>query len=107
MDIKEIAMFEQYIQPDDGCNIQFTSGTTGSPKAALLSHYAIVNNGIGIANRTEMEEKAHRICCQVPLFHVYGVVVAIMGALAHGTTMVLPAPGYSPDASLNAIVEEK
>lgn len=107
VDVKEISIFERYIQPDDACNIQFTSGTTGNAKAAILSHYALVNNGAGVANRTGMEENAHRICCQVPLFHVYGVVAAIMGTLAYGTTMVLPAPGYNPDASLHAIIDEK
>lgn len=98
---------QNLVQPDTACNIQFTSGTTGNPKAAAISHMSFVNNGIHIANRTELNKKEHRICVQVPLFHAYGVVMGIMAAMAHGTTLVLPAAGYSPDASLKAINSEK
>lgn len=95
------------VQPDSACNIQFTSGTTGNPKAAVISHMSFVNNGIHIANRSEMNQREHRICVQVPLFHAYGVIIGIMTAMAHGTTLVLPAAGYSPEASLKAINSEK
>lgn len=93
------------VNPDSPCNIQFTSGTTGAPKAAVLSHYNLVNNSIHVGNRNEM--KNERICCQVPLFHVYGVVISIMGAMSHAATVVLPSAGYDPEASLRAISNEK
>lgn len=94
-------------QPDDACNIQFTSGTTGTPKAALLSHYNFVNNGIHVASRTQLHEKAHRICVQVPFFHVFGIVVAMTAAITHGATIVLPSPTFNAEKSLEAIVEER
>lgn len=107
VDINRIAADQSKIQPDAVCNMQFTSGTTGNPKAALLSHMSFVNNGIHISNRSEMPLKSHRICVQVPLFHAYGVVIAIMTAMAHGSTLVLPAVGYNSEAALKAIVKEK
>lgn len=93
------------IDPDSPCNIQFTSGTTGAPKAAVLSHYNFVNNSIHVGNRNEY--KNERICCQVPLFHAYGVVISIMGGISHAATLVLPSAGYNPEASLQAIANEK
>lgn len=98
-DIEQGKSNQHKIQPDDACNIQFTSGTTGQPKAAVISHYSFVNNGIHIANRTEMKDKAQRICVQVPLFHAFGVVISIMTSIAYGSTMVLPARGFDPEAS--------
>ena len=95
------------VDPGDPCNIQFTSGTTGSPKAALLSHFNFVNNGIHIGKRAELDLKAHRICVQVPLFHAFGVVITTMSSLHYGATMVLPGKSFKPDASIHAIVEEK
>ncbi len=97
----------EIVQPDDPCNIQFTSGTTGTPKAALLSHYNFVNNGIHIANRSQLNERAHRICVQVPLFHVFGIVVSMTAAITHGATVVLPAPIFNAEKSLHAIVDER
>uniref|UniRef100_W8B2T3 Medium-chain acyl-CoA ligase ACSF2, mitochondrial n=1 Tax=Ceratitis capitata TaxID=7213 RepID=W8B2T3_CERCA len=101
-----IAQLQRYVMPDSGCNIQFTSGTTGKPKAALLSHYNFVNNGTHIGNRNQLDSNS-RICVQVPLFHVYGVVITVMAAMTHGSTLVLPAAGFSPADSLKAIVDEK
>lgn len=101
----EIYKLQREICPENPCNIQFTSGTTGNPKAALLSHYNVVNNGIHVGDRNELE--GERICVQVPLFHAYGVSISIMAALSSGATLVLPAPGFSPKDSLQAIVKEK
>ncbi|GBP42526.1 Acyl-CoA synthetase family member 2, mitochondrial [Eumeta japonica] len=95
------------VDPDAGCNIQFTSGTTGSPKAALLSHHNIVNNGFNIGLRNELHERHTKICVQVPLFHVFGVVVTLSSAVQHGATVVLPAGRYSPAANIEALVTEK
>lgn len=101
-----IRKLQHHIMPDSGCNIQFTSGTTGQPKAAVLSHYNFVNNGRHIGNRNQLNRNS-RICVQVPLFHVYGVVITVMAAMTHGSTLVLPAAGFSPADSLHAIVNEK
>lgn len=81
--------------------------STGRPKAAVMSHFNFVNNGIHIANRMEMNEKYHKLCVQVPLFHAYGIVISICAAIEHGATIVLPSPGFNPELSLRAIVDEK
>ncbi|KAH8263040.1 hypothetical protein KR044_003542, partial [Drosophila immigrans] len=101
----EITKLQRQICPETPCNVQFTSGTTGNPKAALLSHYNLINNGIHVGTRNELA--GERICVQVPLFHAYGVTITIMAALTSGATLVLPAPGFSPKDSLHAIVNEK
>ncbi|XP_053960303.1 medium-chain acyl-CoA ligase ACSF2, mitochondrial-like [Anastrepha ludens] len=103
---EDISKLQRHIVPDSGCNVQFTSGTTGQPKAAVLSHYNFVNNGIHIGNRNQLDSNS-RICVQVPLFHAYGVVITIMAAMSQGSALVLPAAGFSPADSLHAIVDEK
>ncbi|KAI5744379.1 hypothetical protein M8J76_001810 [Diaphorina citri] len=95
------------VQADEGCIIQFTSGTTGSPKAALLSHFNVVNNGLLAAKRQNLFEKIHRVCIQVPFFHIYGHVIGILGSLSSGTTLVVPSPSFNPDASLVAFEKER
>nr|XP_036225303.1 medium-chain acyl-CoA ligase ACSF2, mitochondrial-like [Bactrocera oleae] len=102
----DVTKLQRHIVPDSGCNIQFTSGTTGQPKAAVISHYNFVNNGIHIGNRNQLDNSS-RICVQVPLFHAYGVVITIMAAMSHGSALVLPAASFNPAASLHAIVDEK
>jgi acyl-CoA synthetase (AMP-forming)/AMP-acid ligase II len=105
--IRNIQKYQKYITADDPCNLQFTSGTTGKPKAALTSHFTMVNNSFYIGKRNELNLKHHTICIQVPFFHAFGTVISIMAALNHGSTLVLPTDGYNPDKSLDAIVEEK
>ncbi|XP_039951677.1 medium-chain acyl-CoA ligase ACSF2, mitochondrial-like [Bactrocera tryoni] len=102
----DVTKLQRHIVPDSGCNIQFTSGTTGQPKAAVISHYNFVNNGIHIGNRNQLDNNS-RICVQVPLFHAYGVVITIMAAMSHGSALILPAASFNPAASLHAIVDEK
>lgn len=102
-----IESLQTKISPDGGVNLQFTSGTTGKPKAALMSHFGFVNNGIHIAKRNEFDLKPHRICLQVPLFHAYAMVIGLVAAVTHGTTLVLPGAGYKPLESIEAIVKEK
>lgn len=104
-DCKEIQSYQNSINPDLPCNIQFTSGTTGQPKAALLSHFNFVNNGLHVGQRNNLQDQ--RICVQVPLFHAFGVVITIMAAMSHGATLVLPSAHFDPEASLHSIVEEK
>ncbi|XP_059607714.1 medium-chain acyl-CoA ligase ACSF2, mitochondrial-like [Phlebotomus argentipes] len=103
--VQEIPQLQSTINPDSGCNIQFTSGTTGKPKAALLRHSSFVNNGMHIGDHLELQER--RICMQVPFFHVYGVVITTMASLSHRATIVLPSITYNPEKSLHAIQQEK
>ncbi|CAD6998220.1 unnamed protein product [Ceratitis capitata] len=105
-EFEAITQLQRHIAPDSACNIQFTSGTTGHPKAAVISHYHFVNNGIHISNRNQFDSNT-RICVQVPLFHAFGTVITIMAAMDKGSTLVLPAAGFSPADSLKAIVDEK
>ena len=92
---------------DDPANIQFTSGTTGSPKGATLSHHNIVNNAYMIGLRMGYHEKYARICCPPPLYHCLGCVIGNLNAVIHGATMVLPAPSFDAAASVKAVAEEE
>ncbi|XP_050435531.1 medium-chain acyl-CoA ligase ACSF2, mitochondrial-like isoform X2 [Adelges cooleyi] len=95
------------LNPHKICNIQFTSGTTGTPKGACLTHYNIVNNSYFYCKRMLLKQKEHRILLQVPFFHTFGTVVGVMASLNSGSTLVLPTHGYKPIESAKAIVNEK
>ena len=91
---------------DDPINIQYTSGTTGFPKGATLSHHNILNNGyfVGVAcGYTEVD----RVCIPVPLYHCFGMVLGNLACTAHGAAMVLPAPGFEPRATLETVANER
>ncbi|GAB0099946.1 acyl-CoA synthetase family member 2, mitochondrial-like [Sergentomyia squamirostris] len=103
--VAQIENSQKDISPDSGCNIQFTSGTTGMPKAALLKHFGFVNNGIHIGDHNEIFEK--KVCMQVPFFHAYGTVISVMACLAHSATIVVPSRVYNPEKSLKAIEKEE
>lgn len=105
-DIEEICKEQKAVSPYDGSNIQFTSGTTGKPKAAFLSHRSLVNNSRQAAKRFELHDNNHKICVNVPFFHAFGMI-AQTSAWHSGTTLVLPAPTFNPVKSLDAIVNEK
>ncbi len=94
------------LQFDDAVNIQFTSGTTGQPKGATLSHHNILNNGyfVGEAIRLGPDD---RLCVPVPLYHCFGMVMANLGCLTHGSALVYPAAGFDPLATLEAIAAER
>jgi fatty-acyl-CoA synthase len=94
------------LRPTDAINIQFTSGTTGQPKGATLSHRNILNNGyfVGLAQRLEPGD---RICIPVPLYHCFGMVLGNLAALTHGATMVYPAAGFDPAAVLATVERER
>ncbi|MDQ4086249.1 MAG: AMP-binding protein [Actinomycetota bacterium] len=91
---------------NDPINIQYTSGTTGFPKGATLSHRNILNNGFFT---TELINFTHedRLCIPVPFYHCFGMVMANLGCTTHGATMVIPAPGFDPKLTLDAVEEER
>jgi fatty-acyl-CoA synthase len=94
------------LQFDDAINIQFTSGTTGHPKGATLSHHNILNNGYFVAEGLRLTP-ADRLCIPVPLYHCFGMVMGNLGCLTHGATMVYPAEAFDPLATLQAVAEER
>jgi len=96
----------QRLQFDDPINIQFTSGTTGQPKGATLTHHNILNNGYFIGQRMRYTE-ADKVCIPVPLYHCFGMVIGNLACLTHGATMVLPGEGFDPLATLRAVAEER
>ena len=91
---------------DDPINIQYTSGTTGSPKGATLSHHNIVNNACLIANVLRFTEQ-DRLCIPVPFYHCFGMVMANMACVLTGAAMVLPAPYFDAGATLRAVAAER
>ncbi|MET7337936.1 AMP-binding protein [Nonomuraea sp. NPDC005650] len=90
---------------DDPINIQYTSGTTGFPKGATLSHHNILNNGYFVGELVGYTE-ADRVCLPVPLYHCFGMVMGNLGATSHGSCVVLPSPGFDPEATLRAVQAE-
>ncbi|HEX8970822.1 AMP-binding protein [Oryzihumus sp.] len=91
---------------DDPINIQYTSGTTGFPKGATLSHHNILNNGYFVGELVGYTE-ADRICLPVPFYHCFGMVMGNLAATSHGACMVIPAPSFDPAASLKAVEAER
>ena len=103
---KRIAELAPQLQFDEPINIQFTSGTTGFPKGATLSHHNILNNGffIGEAMRLTPED---RLSIPVPLYHCFGMVLGNLAALTHGACIIFPGEGFDPLATLQAVAEER
>ncbi|HVT27186.1 MAG TPA: AMP-binding protein, partial [Lacipirellulaceae bacterium] len=94
------------LSPQDPINIQYTSGTTGSPKGAMLSHRNILLNGFYAGDCQRFDEK-DRVCLPVPLYHCFGCVLGTLCCVSHGSTMVFPAESFSPSATLAAIEQER
>lgn len=94
------------LTPSDPINIQYTSGTTGSPKGAVLSHRNILNNGFFVTELINLREN-DRLCIPVPFYHCFGMVMGNLGVTSHGATMVIPAPGFDPAATLAAVEAER
>lgn len=94
------------LAPDDPINIQYTSGTTGFPKGATLSHRNILNNGYLVGEVCRYTE-ADRVCIPVPFYHCFGMVMGNLACSSHGATMVIPAPGFDPALTLEAVARER
>jgi fatty-acyl-CoA synthase len=90
----------------DAINIQYTSGTTGFPKGATLSHRNILNNGYFVGEGISYTEE-DRICIPVPFYHCFGMVMGNLAATSHGAAMIIPAPAFDPTLTLQAVAEEK
>jgi len=103
---QELEARETELQFDDPINIQYTSGTTGSPKGATLSHHDILNNGY-ITGEVLRYTEHDRICAPVPFYHCFGCVLGNMAALTNGSAVVIPGESFDPDATLRAIEAER
>lgn len=90
----------------DPINIQYTSGTTGFPKGATLSHRNILNNGFFVGGLIKFD-RGDRVCIPVPFYHCFGMVMGNLGALTHGATIVIPAPGFDPGITLATVESER
>lgn len=103
---KELAERQASLGFDEVINLQYTSGTTGFPKGAMLTHQGILNNGFGVGERMRLTHN-DRLCIPVPFYHCFGMVLGNLACVTHGATMVLPAPHFSPLATLQAVAAEK
>ena len=106
---KEVPLDEVYrlaslTSPDDVCNMQYTSGTTGFPKGVMLTHYNVINNGKCIGDRMDLST-ADRMMIQVPMFHCFGMVLSMTASMTHGATLY-PLPYFSPKPALSCIDRE-
>ncbi|PZS12561.1 MAG: AMP-binding protein [Pseudonocardiales bacterium] len=102
----EVVQRSQRLSFDDPINIQYTSGTTGFPKGATLSHHNILNNGYFVGEVCGYTA-TDRICVPVPFYHCFGMVMGNLASTSHGACVVIPAPGFDPAATLQAVVDER
>ncbi|WP_430810072.1 MULTISPECIES: AMP-binding protein [unclassified Carboxylicivirga] len=103
---EQLAEREQSLQFDDPINIQYTSGTTGFPKGATLSHHNILNNGYFIGERLKYTS-SDRVCIPVPLYHCFGMVLANLACITHGSCMILSGEAFVPETVLKTVQDEK
>jgi fatty-acyl-CoA synthase len=103
---EELAERQAELYFDEPINIQYTSGTTGYPKGATLSHHNILNNGYFVARTMHFSEK-DRLVIPVPLYHCFGMVMGNLGCMTHGAAMIYPSEGFEPEAVLQTVQEEK
>src|SRR6476620_7639394 len=102
----ELGDRERALQFDEPINIQYTSGTTGFPKGATLSHHNILNNGFFIGETLGYTER-DRVCIPVPFYHCFGMVLGNLACTTHGACVVIPAEGFDPRATLEAVAAER
>lgn len=105
-DVAELGRLAGILQFDDPVNIQFTSGTTGSPKGATLTHHNILNNGFSVGEAMRLTEQ-DRLCIPVPFYHCFGMVLGNLACVTHRACMVIPGEGFDPVAVLSAVQEER
>jgi len=103
--VAQLAARARASQPDDAVNIQFTSGTTGLPKGATLTHFNVLNNGY-FAGQAMGFTDADRLCIPVPLYHCFGMVLGVLACVTHGATMIFPSEAFEAGAVLKAVDEE-
>ena len=103
--VEEVYKLAKTVRKDDVCNMQYTSGTTGFPKGVMLTHYNVVNNGKAIGDCMDLSTE-DRMMIQVPMFHCFGMVLAMTASVTHGVTMS-PIPAFSPRLGLDCINKEK
>ena len=103
---QQLAALATQLQPDDAINIQFTSGTTGNPKGATLTHFNILNNGYQVGEGMRLTEQ-DRLCIPVPLYHCFGMVMGNLAALTHGSAAVFPNDAFDPVSVLETVAAEK
>ena len=103
--VAELHRLAAAVKPDDVCNMQYTSGTTGFPKGVMLTHYNVVNNGKCIGDRMGLST-ADRMMIQVPMFHCFGMTLSMTASMTHGATMC-PMPYFSAKSSLACIQQER
>ncbi len=102
----ELRACSDALEPGDPINIQYTSGTTGFPKGATLSHRNILNNGFFIGESCRYTEQ-DRVCIPVPFYHCFGMVLGNLACTTHGAAIVIPAPAFDPEATLEAVAAER
>jgi fatty-acyl-CoA synthase len=102
----ELARVQATLSADDPVNIQYTSGTTGFPKGATLSHHNILNNGYFVGSLCGYTDD-DRVCIPVPFYHCFGMVMGNLGCTTHGATIVIPGPAFDPAATLRAVTQER
>jgi fatty-acyl-CoA synthase len=100
-----LSAISQALSPDDAINIQFTSGTTGHPKGATLSHHNIVNNAISVARAMRLTQH-DKLCIPVPLYHCFGMVLGVLACVSSGAAMVFPSEAFAPLLTLDAVSKE-
>jgi len=105
-DLAHLEEVSATLQFDDAVNIQFTSGTTGAPKGATLTHHNILNNGFFIGEAMRLTEQ-DRLCIPVPLYHCFGMVLGNLACVTHGAAMVFPGEGFDPKAVLETVQAER
>jgi fatty-acyl-CoA synthase len=104
--LDELARIEAGLQFDEPVNIQFTSGTTGAPKGATLTHHNILNNGFFVGEAMKLSS-VDRLCIPVPLYHCFGMVLGNLACVTHGATMVFPGESFEPAAVLATVQAER
>ena len=103
---ERVAQIQSGLHPDDPINIQYTSGTTGFPKGATLSHRNILNNGFFVGELCRYTEQ-DRVCIPVPFYHCFGMVMGSIASVSHGSCAIIPAPSFDPAQTLRTVQEER